>query len=465
MKSLVISAKIKILLLTVAAALLLYLLLGFLILPAVLSNQIPKLAQEKLNRAIQIDGIQFNPFSMELNIQGFKVKNLDNSPFLSFGQLYVDIAVLQSIFDFSLKMEQVLLKTPYVSIKRDKQADFNFSDLLNPNLENKEQASDGKIFPITITKIAISEGKLSWDDGFYSKAQHEEIYPLDLNIDNFTTIVSEKSQLGFSLKFASGGHFEWQGQLELSPLQSTGHIQLSKIDFHKVWQLFIQDSVNFEILNGSELIEADYSLSDTEQGLQLLINNAHIDLFDLKLSENNNHEALISVPDFKISGISFNLLKKDVEITQISAQDARFIAWLNPEGTINYQSLFARNDDTKAESKPSQTPTTDKSEPWNVKVKKLKVSNFSFNFTDKTLPTPAHLNLTSLNINASELTNKPNATIPFNLDLKINHTGGLKINGHAVAEPFSSQIQLDAGNIALKDFQPYISQFARLGWM
>ncbi|MCK5120960.1 MAG: hypothetical protein KAQ91_03210, partial [Methylococcales bacterium] len=198
MKGLVISAKIKMLLLTVAAALLLYSLLGFLILPAILSNQIPKLAQEKLNRAMQIDEIQFNPFSMELNIQGFEVKNLDNSPFLSFGQLYVDIAVLQSIFDFSLKMEQVLLKTPYVSIKRDKQADFNFSDLLNPNLENKEQASDGKIFPITITKIAISEGKLSWDDGFYSKAQHEEIYPLDLNIDNFTTIVSEKSQLGFS---------------------------------------------------------------------------------------------------------------------------------------------------------------------------------------------------------------------------------------------------------------------------
>lgn len=462
MKALVVYKKFKKLLLIVATALLLYSSLGFLILPAILSHQIPKLAQEKLNRVVQIGEIKFNPFSMALTIQDFDIKNLDNSPFIKFEQLDVDINVLQSVFDFSLKMEQVQLKTPYASIKRNKQGDFNFSDLLSPNQEDQQQTDDGGVFPITITKIAISKGKLSWDDDFYSKAQHEEVYPLDLNIEHFTTIVSKKSQLEFSLKLASGGYFNWQGQLALSPLQSTGHIQLSKIDFHKVWQLFIQDSVNFEILSGSELIEADYSLSDTEQGLQFLINNAHLDLFDLKLSEKSHHEVLVNVPDFKLSGISLNLLKKDLKISQLSAHNAQFITWLNADGSINYQSLFASKNTNKTDPKPTKKSTLDQSEPWNIYVKNLNLNNFTFNFTDKTLPTPAEINVTSFNFNARELTNKAHASLPFNLDLKLNNTGDLKVNGHVIAEPFSSQIQADIKHIAIKNFQPYISQFARL---
>jgi hypothetical protein len=66
MKKLIVSRKSRIAFWSVTGALLLYTLLGFLILPAVLSKQIPELAQEKLHRAMKVDEIQFNPFSMEL---------------------------------------------------------------------------------------------------------------------------------------------------------------------------------------------------------------------------------------------------------------------------------------------------------------------------------------------------------------------------------------------------------------
>jgi len=463
MKGLIIPPKIKTITLSLTGAILFYALLGFLILPAIITNQLPKLTQEHLNRSALVEDIQFNPFSMELNIQGFKINNPDNSSFVSFEQFYTNIAVLESIYDLSLKMDKVLLKSPNVSIIRDKQAAFNFSDLLAQDKSKKEQPAENQDpFPVTIANIAILTGKLNWKDDFYSQSQQEEIYPLNLSIDNFTTIVNKQSDLGFSLKFASGGEFNWKGQLELSPFQSAGKITLKKVDFHKVWQLFLQDSVNFEILDGSENIEAEYQVSETSAGIQLLINNALVDLHDLKLAKKGSRDALISIPSFKVSGVSVDLLKKELEISQVSAADANFISWLNADGSINYQSLFATKSDDSQQPQTTEPVEKEPSKPWKVKLNQLDMTNFSLNFTDKTLTTPTKTTLSAVNLNATDLTNQPGASLPFNLALTFNKTGHLNVNGQAILAPLSSHLNLSVNNIALKDFQPYINQFARL---
>ncbi|MCK5189722.1 MAG: hypothetical protein KAR12_06670, partial [Methylococcales bacterium] len=117
-KKLIVPGKLRIAVWSVAGALLLYSLLGFLILPAVLMKKAPELAQEKLHRAMKIDDIQFNPFSMDLDIRGFEIQNTDASIFASFDRLYTNIDVVQSISDLTLKMDEIILDNPYVSFKR-----------------------------------------------------------------------------------------------------------------------------------------------------------------------------------------------------------------------------------------------------------------------------------------------------------------------------------------------------------
>ena len=463
MKGLVIPSKIKIIVLSVLGAILFYAIVGFFILPAIIVNQIPKLSTEYLDRHAEVKAIKFNPFAMELTIDEFKINNPDDSSFVSFEQFYCNIAVLQSLFDLSLKLDNVLLKSPDISIIRDKKANFNFSDLLaQGETEEEKLVESNKTFPLTISNISILAGKLSWTDHFYSKSQQEQIQPINLTIDNFTTIVNEQSQLGFSLKFASGGEFDWTGQLELSPIKSSGKIKLSKIDFHKVWQLFLQDAVNFEILSGSENIEADYHLSSTDDSLQLLINNALVNLYDLSLAEKGRKDALIAIPNFSVSGIGVDLLKKQVEIAQVAANDARFKSWLNADGSINFQSLFATQAQPPQQTQANKPAHEETSEPWKVNVKSLNLANFSLDFTDKTLETPTKIALHAISLKSKDLSNQPSASLPFDLSLAFNKSGRIQATGATVLEPLSSNIKLAVNDIAIKDFQPYISQFARL---
>jgi len=463
MEGIIISAKTKKIFIYISAALLVYSIIGFLVIPAVLSNQIPKITQEKLGRASQVKEVKFNPFTMEFDLQGLELKNQDPSTFVSFDRFYLDLAIFRSIFSLTLTFDRVMLNQPYISVKRDKKGSFNFTDLIeNKNPKEPEEPTDEEVFPVTIAKLSISETKFDWEDDFFIHPQKETIYPLNINADNLTTVKNKHSDLGFSLAFASGGTFDWNGKLELSPLNSTGKIKLDKMGFKKVWQLFVQDSVNFEILKGSELVELDYKLKDTDKGLQFLINEAHVDIFDVQLAEKGKPDPLINIPDFKISGIALDLLKKNVTIAKVSAKKAHFKAWLDANGEINYQQLFASNSEKKPN--PKQNSNTENNEaPWSVLVKKIELGDMAFDFIDKSLAgDPAHINISKLNINATELSTKPGAELPFDLGLTLNDSGQLKIKGNAILAPFSSKLEINTTDIALKDFQPYVDSFAKL---
>jgi hypothetical protein len=462
MKALVISAKMKKFFLYFSGAVAIYSLLGFWVLPAVLSNQIPKIAEQNLGgRVTQVGDIKFNPFSMEFSIHGLIIKDLDDNTFVSFDRLYLNISLLKSIFDLSLSMDQISLEQPYVSVKRNKKGDFNFTDLLSEDTPEQEP-SNGTIFPVSISKIAILKGKLSWEDSFYSKHQKEDIFPLNLTINDFSTKLDENSDLGFSLSLASGGLLEWHGQLGLNPLLSSGHIKLEKINFHKVWELFLRDNVDFEIQKGTERIGIDYQLSDSENGLQFVINNAEVDILDVKLSEKGQPETLMNIPDFKVSGIAFNLLNKTVAINKISANNAHFKAWLNADGSINYQSLFASDSEETQATQAKKAEVAKGDQPWGVTVKQLALNNFSLNFIDNSLPDPPTIDITSLNLNVTDINIKPGTSLPFKLSLAINQTGSLNLEGNTSLDPFSGNINVKAKDIAIKNFQPYINSALKL---
>ena len=169
MMKLVLSKKIKIALISVSSFLILYSILGFLILPAVLNDQIPKIAKEQVNRQLNIADIQFNPFSLEFTIEGFQLNNLDNTDFIGFKKFYINVAVWRSLFDLSLHIDHFLLDSPSAVIIRNKQGDFNFSDLSKTEEKTTEiEDKEGDLFAISIAKISIIDGNIGWKDNMHS---------------------------------------------------------------------------------------------------------------------------------------------------------------------------------------------------------------------------------------------------------------------------------------------------------
>ena len=184
---------------------------------------------------------------------------------------------------------------------------------------------------------------------------------------------------------------------------------------------------------------------------------------DQLLKEKGKDKVLVKIPVFTLQGIDFNLGNQELALDSVSANNADFEAWLNPDGVINYQTLFPVSkseeiiiEKTVAKTVEPQTAT------WKIKVNNMALTNFGLNFEDQTLKKPVGMNLKPINLKLKNYSNKKGAKFPVQLSVGMNKTGLITLKGDTVIEPLSARLDLDVKNIDLEKFQPYFDKFVHL---
>ncbi|HEY8034808.1 MAG TPA: DUF748 domain-containing protein [Methylobacter sp.] len=444
-------SKIKIAVFIAIGLLGIYAALGFYVLPTLVKSKLPTLIQQKTGRKSSVATAKFNPFSLQLNLQGVELQEPDGQLFARFDDFFIDIDALRSINQAALVLDTASLNKPIVRIAKDKNGGFNFTDLLN---DNKNKHNSGKIFPVNIAKLSINEGKLNWEDAHLASPEKETVYPINLAIENFTTQTDNQAKLGLTLELASGGKLDWQGTIGLNPLSSSGHIKLNNVQLPRIRALALQDLLQLD-LQGYELLEADYKADYVDDKLNVNLNQGKFELRDVQVSTAAQNNALIKTLQLAVHGIGFNLGSHELTIESVSANDADFKAWLDTEGTLNYQAFLP-------EAKPSPTEAESEQAPWIIKIDNITLNNFGLSFEDRSLKKPITITAKPINLKLTNFSNKNAANLPFQFSASVNKTGSIKLDGNAVIEPLFAQIAVDVKDIELENFQAYVDEFARL---
>ena len=307
--------------------------------------------------------------------RGFEIQEHNGQPFAAFDDFYIKIGLFQSIKQLALVFDEISLKKPFVHIARQKNGTFNFQDLFKAKADDKKE-EDGQAFPVNIAKLSLSEGKLVWEDASFTKPVKEDIHPINIDIENFTTHADKQARLGLSLALKSGGHLDWKGTASIKPLSSEGHIKLDKVTLETIMALALPDTMPFN-LKGYELLDADYKASYTENGLKFAVNKGGFEIRDFQFLEKGQNKALIKMPVFALRGIDFDFEKQAIVIESVSANDADFQAWLNAQGVINYQALFpASKPGNNSANKTAANTVEPKAAPWKIKVNSIALNNF-----------------------------------------------------------------------------------------
>lgn len=322
---------------------LLYTIAGFLIVPAVMKSQLPKIVQELTGRKTSVEEIKFNPYAMTLSIQGYETQEADGPRFVGFKELFVNFQPWASIGKRAVTLEEIRLEGFYGHIAVLTDNSLNFSDLLELGGSEPEEASkeeNDSLFPIWITDLKIQNSEVEFDHLGLEQPFEAKATPINLELKNLTTLVTEGAPSKLTANLISGGSLNWQGTLSLNPLNSKGHLDITGLNVHKAWT-FIQGLVDFEIKEGGEInLAADYTFDGSGDELQFLIPSAKVNLEGFKLSEKGQEPSLIDIPGFAIEGITFDLAKRQVTIADVSSQNAVIQGWLSPGYVLNYQTLF-----------------------------------------------------------------------------------------------------------------------------
>ena len=379
----VITRKQKICAAVLVAALLLYALAGFYLLPYLIRTQLPVILKEQTGQSAQLQTVRFNPFKFLLELENFSLAGSDGKNLISFDSFVVDFNAISSVRRQALVFDNIVLSKPLLDIKRKSDGSFNFSSML-PKTEPAKPTEDKKntdLLPLMLHSFSIQEGRIGWFDAISGQELRDSLLPVNLSVTELTT--QGNAEAGFDLGFVleSGGHLHWQGVFGLTPITSKGKIDLEDLGLTNVWRLFLQKILPVQITAGRLSVSAEYQAGIAESGMALNLSNGLIKVKEFAVAEKGKSDPLLTIPMLAVSGISANLDKHEVKINALSSSDAQIKAVLQADGILNYQAIFAQRATATPASAQQTSAQAGKPGPeWQISLGELALKNYQLSF-------------------------------------------------------------------------------------
>ena len=438
-----------------ALALICYCLLGFLILPGMIQRIASQQLAERALVPTQLERIEFNPFSLQLRIHGFRLGEAAQ-PQVSLRQLDLDLQ-LESLWRGALILQEVRLNEPHVEVLLDKDGTLNLSRLFRPAADPKPAAqTDEQPFPLRLERLLMEDGSFRFHDRRPSEAIEFAYQDLQLTLNNLSTLVEDNADLHLSANGPNGGRLEWQGEVSLVPLASRGSLSLKDGQLKAIWP-YVRDAVALDLQDGVLSASTDYRFSLNE-GTELTLDKLAISLAPFAI--NADGRPLLQLERLDISDSSLDLAKKQLRIGQIRSQKLQAWATREADGTIDWQKLLAPRKPEQPVAESDQETAEEK--PWQVLLADAQLRDYRLHLTDRVPRSPVELQVGPLNLDLKDFSSSGERPFELKLDTGLGKQGSLNAGGKIQLQPFSTELDLQTRGVDLRLAQAYMEPFVRL---
>jgi outer membrane protein OmpA-like peptidoglycan-associated protein len=447
--------------LIVTGLFLLYVMIGFWVVPPLLKPQLEEQLSGLLGRKVTIAAIKLNPLVLAVTISSLTVHEIDGQPFAGFESLYAN-AQVSSLFRWALTVKEIRVQNPFGVLKLLPGNKLNIDDILAKLSEPKtppEGKKEAGLPRAVIESFQVTDGKAVVENLSGKEPIREELVPIAFTIENLSTLEGRQGEYRIAGVGPLGGQFEVDGKISVNPVRVQGAFTINDTRLSHYWE-HLKELVSFQIISGTTDMSGEYTLEIVDGQLNARLENGAFDLDDFKLAEKGKNEVLIALPAFSIKGIDTDLQAREVNVELIETADGRIHSWLSPEGTFELQRLFLQDIEKWQQEKKSEEPDPEPApaQPWQVALKKMEVREWGLAFEDRTLTNPAKLTVDNVDMVVENLTNAKGKTATLGLRMRFNQAGDIDVKGTAGMVPLQADLNVITSKIALKPFQPYVDE-------
>ncbi len=444
-----------------------YSLIGFFLLPYVIKAFVLPAVSERLHRPVLVKEVELNPFVLSLRVTGFEIRESDQSALLGFDEFFVNLQA-SSLIRQAYVFDTIRLTLPFVSAKVSKEGRLNLIDLVPPAAEQPNESTPqpdkpkAQIPAVQIGQFEIDQGVVEFRDESKPKPFSLDIVPIHIALKNFYTRPGGENTYAFTAELGKGETLAWEGTVSIEPIRSVGKLSLSGVRLRTLWQ-YLGDRFQFELTDGVLAVNGGYTVDMQASPPTLQISQAQIQVANLAVAEAGGLDPVIVVPVLKVDDVAVDVSKRDLTVGSILVGDARWKAWRNQDGTVNYQTMFTPVEGAKADRAPESKPSPAQDEkPWSILLTKIALENHAIDFEDRMRETPAHIEIGRLSVRTNDVRLPLKGPLPLNVDMSVNGAGRIHIDGTVVANPFQADVKLGLKDIAIRPFQPYFQNAVRL---
>ena len=439
------------------AALAIYTLAGFLLLPWVAQEQLTARLGQLLDRPVAVQDVNINPYALSAEVLGFAITEDDGTPIAGFERLYLNFQ-LRSLWHRAWTFREIALEQPSAELVRFGDGEFNFQRLLPEPVPEEQPGEPGPLPRMIVDTLRIASGNLGFRDDTRAEPFATRLTPIHLALDNLSTVPGLSGANKLTVLMEKDVALTITGAQQLNPLSVTGSIALNGPLLPVVYRYF-SDLVNFRVASGHLQSGLNYTLARGGDGLELVLTAIEAEVSQLSLVAKDSGAALADAGALTVSGEQFHWSGRRLALTSVSLADATLNLQRLADNSLNLQHLLVTPDQASPDVGASQdrgepqTPAAD----WQLSLAQLRVDNLAVNFEDLAVADAQPLAVDGIALAVNGLNNSAQSAFPLSLQARVAEQGRLAANGELRLLPTPEfRAELTIADLPLIPAQPYL---------
>jgi uncharacterized protein involved in outer membrane biogenesis len=472
-----------------------------LIVPHFARGLIAEKVGEKLGRAVALDDLSINPYTLYITAKGFRILEADRKTvFASFDQLDVNGSI-ESLYRFAPVADEVTLSGLKVSLVRDGETHYNVTDILG-RLAAQQPAKDAKSDParFSISNIRLVNARVDFDDR--PKATKHQVTDIDVAIpfiSNLPTHLKEYVQPRFFARVnGTPMHLTGETQPFENSLRTHVALDLDALELPRYiayapsglpvrldhGMLDARISVRFTQAAGKnpsvdiagKLALRELALSSPDPGPLAGAGriDAEIASFDplggtlavksVKVADVAALKDEVRIPLIEAGDIRVDIVKKTVRVESLATSDGVVSLKRRRDGTLELplRGTQAQAEPSSSPAEPAPNPAQPSSNPWAAALGKLALANYRITVADASVKPATTHRVTVTQLEAADLSTEKGSKATMNARLALDK-GGVEVASTIGMDPLSLNAKVEARRIDLVPLRPYVDQFATIG--
>lgn len=455
----------------VAGVVLILMLLIMIFAPIIARSYIQNNGKELIGRTIQIDDIDYNPFTTMVSVEGLVIKEAnDTADFIRLGEITVSSSLL-GMLSSTIDVSQFHINQLEVSVSQDSTR-FNFDDIVahfaapGDTIELKEIA-DGVVdateevqkssWIVNLHDIQINDSRIIYAD--QQIGSKFDIKNINLAIPDLC-LGGQESEGGIDLNFEGGGHLLTDLKIDMESSDFDFALLLEDFNLNSTLP-YLKPVVRAGDLQGN--LNSDIHLKGNLNHLTQTIISGTVDINDFELADSLKNKVVTfrrSLVD--MAHVNFDSL--NINLNRVLLRGVHTNAVVEPDSSINLLNMmvllgkdFDADLDSAQRAELQAINDATPKRPPHFYVSEIDLDSMSLTFIDNSLQRPFRYNITNASVKGHKFTTEKRNEL--RVKANVGETGNL-ICALQLDIPKLPDVNLSVKvtNVDLSEFSPYTSQ-------
>jgi uncharacterized protein involved in outer membrane biogenesis len=442
-----------------------YAIVGFLVLPPIAKSLLVKRLSETLHRPVAIRAIRINPFSLSARVEGFSMQDRGSAgPFVSFEELYLNLQIA-SLYRRGPVLREVLLRSPSVTLIRNEDGTYNFSDLLGGPAPAAKPSEEGAPLRYSFNNIRVVGGSVDFDDR--PNHTHHTVRDLAIAIpflSNLPYAVNIFVQPSLEAKI-NGTAWSLTGKSKPYSASRETAVDIDIVHFGIPHYLeYIPGHRKFRVPSGTVDAKTVLTFSQPPGDSPAVAISGTVELKDLSITDTKDAPVL-RLPSLSVGIGSLEPLAKRATLDNVVFTSPVVSLVRGNTGVLNVVALLPDrgkeeegNGGKTAPPPPSAPAKKAPEREWLVQMKKVALLGASVTAVDRNPQDPVTVRVSPLSVTAENLSTEKDSRGKVSIEATVNRTGKVSVGGAVGVNPVSADLDLNVRKIDLVPFQPYAAE-------